>query len=216
MLQHRQLIEFVIRVVEQLLDKLGVDGRMGPRDWLANDRLILIADHAGNEESRGAHRFRQPGETGAVAYEIRTHGDENTNVAPGTAARFEQQCNKEFRLITRTCLVQAILNLAYSPFGISEQLLELVHHQHELVRFRQLGLAKRFDKTETGSIQLECDPLPSDFCSRFVAIPGKTGQRFRERFDRRVARPHDPPCPLCGTSLSVLLVKNVKQPGTGQ
>jgi hypothetical protein len=159
MLQHRKLIELIAAVVDQPLDEFRFDRRPGLFDWLADHVLELTASQIRHEILRRAHRLRQPVEIGAVADEIRAHGDQHAHVLKTPAVGVEQDLHELSRLVARFGLLYRRPAQAEAGKAEAEQFLELIDDQKQRPAPETARLLERALEAEAGPAQAILDPL---------------------------------------------------------
>src|SRR5580704_14724292 len=143
MLQHRKLIEHVAAIVEQSFDQFRLDRSGRLFDRFSDCLLELTAGEVWDEILRRAHRLRQPVEIGAIANEIRAHGDEHAHVLDAAAIGVEKDLHELRRFVPPSRFLDAAAAVAEAGKTEAEQFLELIDDQDERSTAEATGFRER-------------------------------------------------------------------------
>ena len=189
-LQHRKLIELVAAIVEQSFDEFRLDGPARFFDRFADRLLELAARKIRHEVLSRAHRLRQAMKIGAIADEVRAHGDEHAHVLDTAAVGVEQDLHELGRFVPPSRFLDAAAPVAEAGEAKAEQFLELIDNQNERSAAKAAGFDKRAVETEARLAQRPFDAVaPSRRLVRLV-LGGEFRQGARKARDRGAARPH--------------------------
>ena len=195
MLENRQLVHLGAAIIQQPFDQSRIDCGSRLFDRLANNLVQLIACQRRDQKLRRGYGLRQTMKTRAVADEIRTHGQDYVNLVERGPACFQQKLNELRCLVAGADLVPALTALVRSCGRISEQLLELIDHQHKRFAGDAIRLGQRFRYPEARSLQLRCDPLAPARRSDRIIVDRQACEQVRQSLQRLVAGTHVAPQP---------------------
>jgi hypothetical protein len=159
MLRHWKLIELVAAIVEQSLDQFRLDRPASFFDRFADRILKLTAGQIRHEVLRRAHRLRQAVEIGAIADEVRAHGDEHAQVFDTTAVGVEQDLHELSRFVPPSRFLDAAAVVANASQTEAEQFLELIDDRNERSAAQAAGFGKRAVEAEARLSQCPFDAI---------------------------------------------------------
>ena len=163
MLQNRQLVRAVARLVEQAVDKTARNLGLAHPHRLLDHGAALVARHARNEEQAVGHRLGQITEARAVTDKIRAQRQHDVDWQLALSRRFQQQFDEGGRIVRA-------LNRARK----AEQFLKLVNHHQQVFARRQAGEARCLNQAKPAAPQPHLKP------HRVVGVLGGTGGRLAQ------------------------------------
>ncbi|MBV8442841.1 MAG: hypothetical protein JO312_20165 [Hyphomicrobiales bacterium] len=98
-LNDRQLVGVLVRIIQESLDELRIDFRHCPFDGARDRHRPLVAGEPRHQELTACQCFRQPMEMRAVADEVGAHRNENMHPDGIDAVRSQQEAHERGRLI---------------------------------------------------------------------------------------------------------------------
>src|SRR6185503_5939516 len=118
-------------IVEQSLDEFRLDRSARLLDRFPDRLLELAAGQVRHEILRCAYGLGQAVETGAIADEVRAHGDEHTHVLEAAAVGVQKDLYELSRFVPPPRFLDAAAAVAEAGEAEAEQFLELIDDQDQ-------------------------------------------------------------------------------------
>ena len=129
-------------------------------------------------------------EIGAVADEIRAHGDEHAHVLDAAAVGVEQDLHELGRFVPPSRFLDAAAAVAEASEAEAEQFLELIDDQDERSAAQAARFGERALEAEARLAQRPFDAVTSSRCLVRAVLRRQFRQGAREARDRSAAGPH--------------------------